>query len=182
LGDVADKLMPDSLADIQTLLARLGQWLAKHRTRFFKNLAPGAAAAELDALQKSVEVPIPDDLRALLAWHNGQGLDFAGHFEQDWDLLSTRQIADAKRQMDAEAKAAGWQRSWLPFLSDDADDYMVLDTNQAGAPVRAFWQGQTDHAVIAPSLAAWLADFVAALERGEYHEDPERGTFFRKSR
>ena len=30
------------------------------------------------------------------------------------------------------------------------------------------------------SFAAWFAEFVSAVERGEYEEDPERGTFLRK--
>jgi hypothetical protein len=31
----------------------------------------------------------------------------------------------------------------------------------------------------APSLEAWLGDMVQALEAGQYHEDPERGTLNR---
>ena len=32
---------------------------------------------------------------------------------------------------------------------------------------------------LAPSLEAWLGDFVKALEKGEYYEESERGTFKR---
>lgn len=163
-------------------LARLETWLAAHRPRYLHSLAPGASAAELQSLESSVGVPLPGDLRALLAWHNGQRSGaFAGHFEQDWDLMSTTEIAEAKRHLDAGGPtAAGWQRGWIPFASDDADDYLCVDTTQTTAPVRAFWQGKTDHPVIAVSLQAWLADFVAAVERGGYAEDPERGSFLRR--
>lgn len=164
------------------LLARLEAWLARQRPRFLHSLAPGANAADLDALQTAVGVPLPGELQALLSWHNGQRSGaFAGHFEQDWDLLSTAEIAEAKRQLDAGGPVAtGWQHGWLPFAGDDADDYLCVDTTQPTGPVRAFWQGKTEHPVIAVSLQAWLADFVAAVERDGYAEDPERGSFLRK--
>ncbi len=42
-------------------------------------------------------------------------------------------------------------------------------------------RGQAEATVTAPSLTAWLEGFAAALEQGEYVEDPERGSFRRKS-
>jgi cell wall assembly regulator SMI1 len=161
------------------LLARLERWLSKHRKGYRDGLLPGASAAELDALQTDLGMTLPADLRILLAWHNGQSDDFVGHFEQDWDLMSCERIRVAKKEIDADAPT-GWQRAWIPILDDDAGDYRVLDTAQPAAPVREFWQGRSDQAVIAPSFSAWLADFVAAVERGAYQEDPERGTFLRR--
>ena len=121
------------------------------------------------------------DLRRLLAWHNGQQPDFPGRFEQDWGLMSTDEIAAAKGDLDADAESSGWSPTWVPFLDDDAGDYLCLDTGKATAPVRAFWQGRRGHPIISAALTAWLEEFVAALERGEYVEDPERGTFLRRS-
>jgi hypothetical protein len=40
--------------------------------------------------------------------------------------------------------------------------------------------GRSNQQLLAPSLLAWLNDFVVAAERGNYVEDPERGDFFRK--
>jgi cell wall assembly regulator SMI1 len=166
--------------DLTALLGRLDAWLSRHRSGYHKELLPGASAANLEALQAAVGAPVPDELKTILTWHNGQSTDFAGKFEGDWALMSAGQIADAKRELDGgEAVQSGWQAAWIPFLGDDSDDYVCLDTSQPGNPVRAFWQGKTEHGVVAPSLAAWLEDFVAALVRGEYHEDPERGSFLR---
>jgi hypothetical protein len=67
----------------------------------------------------------------------------------------------------------------VPFLSDGAGNYLSLDTSQPGAPVREYWAGSPEQPVVAPSLAAWLEDFVNAVERGEYEQDPERGSFLR---
>ena len=80
----------------------------------------------------------------------------------------------------AEA-SANWHAAWIPFLDDDASNYVCIDARQPGFPVRECWRGKAEHAVIAPSLTAWVADVLAAMERGVYVEDPERGTFYRKS-
>jgi hypothetical protein len=48
-------------------------------------------------------------------------------------------------------------------------------------PVRSFWFGKKEHALVFPSLAAWLGEFVGAVERGEYVEDSERGHFLLRS-
>ncbi len=157
---------------VPDLLARLERWLKKHRRRYAAGLRPGADAAALASLE-------PPELRDLLAWHDGQGEDFVGHFEQDWDLMSAADIRAAKQELDADPPA-GWQSSFVPFLADDNGDYLCLDTSQTPAPVRAVWQGRKEAETAAPSLAAWLADFVTAVERGEYVQDPERGTFLRR--
>jgi cell wall assembly regulator SMI1 len=169
-------------SNISALLGRLEKWLAQHRRHFLEGLRPGASAAELEALHKSVGVPLPEDLKALLSWHNGQKEDTLARFEQDWLLMGTEEIAAAKHDLDAdtEAQSKGWQRAWIPLLDNDAGDYVCLDTSQAGAPVREFWQDRTDHPVVAPLLAAWLEEMVNAVERGEYHQDPERGSFLKR--
>jgi cell wall assembly regulator SMI1 len=160
-------------------LARLERWLAQHRSRYHQALLPGASTAELDSLAKKLGVPLPADLRVLLAWHNGP--ESAGALVETWLFMGTATIATGKQELDADAATTGWQPAWVPFLDDDQGDYLCLDTSQPLSPLREFVFGKKEHPVIASSLAAWLADFVAALERGEYIEDPERGHFMRRS-
>jgi cell wall assembly regulator SMI1 len=167
---------PDELAD---LLARVDQWLASHRSRFVKALLPGATPTECAALQSDLGHALPEELRLWLAWHNGQSPDVIGAFESNWCLMSTRQIAEVKKELDAKA-SANWHAAWVPFLDDDADNYVCIDARQPGFPVRECWRGKSEHAIIAPSLTAWVTDVLGAMERGEYVEDPERGTFYRK--
>jgi cell wall assembly regulator SMI1 len=163
---------PAADSSVADTLARLQRWLSKHRRRYFAGLRSGADAAALDQ-------SLPPDLRALLAWHDGQSGDFVGHFEQDWDLMSAAEIGDAKKELDADPPT-GWKPSFIPFLADDMGDYLCVDSSQPEAPVFALWRGKKPESA-APSLAAWLRDFVAAVERGDFTEDPERGTFLRRS-
>jgi cell wall assembly regulator SMI1 len=93
--------------------------------------------------------------------------------------MGSGQIEAAWKEQTADA-GAGWRPEWVPFLDDDRGNYAFLDTGQTPAPVREFWQRGPDRPTVAPSLAAWLEQFVTAVERGEYTQDPERGLFMRK--
>jgi cell wall assembly regulator SMI1 len=162
---------------LSDLLARLGRWLQQHRRDFAEGLHPGAKPEELDALQARLGRPLPDSLRTLLAWHNGQKEEVMGGFEQDWRLMSTEEIARARQDLEA---AGGSQPAWIPVFEDGNGDYLFVDTSSPAAPVRAYWAGRPDQPQAAPSLEAWFQDFVSAVESGQYHEEAERGTFFRK--
>lgn len=165
---------------LDAVLARIDGWLAKHRAGFHAGLLPGATDAECDALASALGAPLPGDLRALLKWHNGQSAEVAGAFERNYFLLSTDQIAETNRDLTAEPRA-GWKPGLIPFLDDEQDNYGCLDTTRPGTPVVESWHGKAEPTVTSPSLKAWLEDFAAAMEKGEYYEEPERGSFRKKS-
>jgi cell wall assembly regulator SMI1 len=162
------------------LLARIDQWLNVHRERFQQALRPGATAAECDALSAVVGKPLPEELRTLLAWHNGQNPNVPGTFEGNWHLMSTEEIASAKKELDAQPHE-GWHREWLPFMDDDNGNYLCLDLGSPGLPLLECWRGRADHPKTSPSLTVWLETFVNALESGAYVEDPERGSLVPRS-
>jgi len=170
--------------EYKALLSRLDAWFASHRPNFLHALRPGAGIAELDTLQTELELPLPAGLRTLLAWHNGQSEEFPGRFEENWSLMSTEAIAKAKKELESstatDTASGKWLAGWVPFLDDDSGDYLFLDTTQPEIPVRGYWLGNPEQPVIASSLAAWLEGFVNAVERGDYQEDPERGTFSKR--
>jgi cell wall assembly regulator SMI1 len=174
--------MIQRIGDFQNLLARLETWLARHRRRFLKGLCPGAGGAELAALEKQLGIAVPPELRLLLGWHDGQSDDFIGKFEENWQLMSATAIAAAKQELDAGTATTGWQKSWVPFLDNDAGDYVCLDTALVDVPVREFWLGKSDHPIVATSLYVWLQDFVDQVEQGKYREEPERGAFMLQKR
>jgi cell wall assembly regulator SMI1 len=169
---------------LKPLLDRLERWLAAHRPRLFQALRLGANEVELHALQARLARELPQELRTLLAWRNGQGEEFAGRFEEDWLLMDTDRIAEAKAELDEGAvgngESNGWRPEWIPFMDDDGGNYLLLDTSQTPPPVRAYWLGEPEPRTLAPSLTAWMEEFVKAVEAGQYEEDPERGTFLRR--
>src|SRR5262249_53514356 len=167
----------NSLTD---LLRRLPTCLRTHRPRFAAALNPGATPTQLGALEAALGMKLPQPLRDLLAWHNGQRPGFVGRFERDWLLMSTQTIAAPKPNLDADAATTGWHKSWLPVFDDYPGDQPSLDTSLPECPVCAFYLGNKEHSIVAPSLLAWFADFVTNVEKGKYVEEPERGTFMRK--
>jgi cell wall assembly regulator SMI1 len=171
----SSEIRSEDISRIKTALSRLELWLAAHRRRFLDGLRAGASRAELDELDRQLGFAAPPELRLLLGWHNGQSEDFVGKFEEDWQLMSSAAIAAASQEL--EASTSGWQKGWLPFLDNDAGDYRFLDTTVTPAPVREFWLGKSEHKIVASSLTAWLEVFVDHVEKGDYREDPERGTF-----
>src|SRR5262249_48335599 len=130
---------------ISDLLARLEKWLKKNRPHFLKGLPPGASQIQLDGLERELNLTSPADLRELLSWHDGQGEDFIGRFEQDWLLMSCDQILAAKGALDHDAASTGWTPAWIPFLDNNAGDFLCLDTSKPQAPVRGFWLGEKEH-------------------------------------
>jgi cell wall assembly regulator SMI1 len=161
------------------LLGRLDRWLAEHRGGYREGLNHGADDARLHALQNALGVPLPDDLRKFLAWRNGQDEEGTGRFEESWFLMGTDDIEAAWRELTGNAES-GWQRAWIPFLEDGRGNFIFGDTSQPGAPVRVYREQDPERPILAPSLAAWLEQFVTAVEHGEYVEDPERGLFMRR--
>ena len=172
-------------ADLSEILARLERWLGKHRPEFLRALCPGASQTDLDDLASELGRPLPADLRTLLSWHNGQDPDAVGCLEQNWRLMSSSEIGKAEKELKAAAASGKsndhWDAAWIPFLDDDAGNYVCLDTSRSGVPLREVILGRSNQQLLAASLTAWLEDFVNAVERGEYVEDPERGAFIRKS-
>ncbi len=166
--------------ELAGLLGRIDHALAAHRAAFVTALAPGASAQELDEAEKQLGRPLPGDLRTLLAWHNGQNPDGVAAFEQSFSLMNAAQIAARAAALKVNPPP-GWQAGFLPFLEDRAESYVVIDLAQLGLPVHEVWRDKPDSPVVAYSLRGWLKRFAEGVEHGAYAEDPERGTFFRKS-
>jgi cell wall assembly regulator SMI1 len=166
----------EASTDLPSLLARLDAWLSKHRRRYHDGLQPAARPQQLTALEQTLGRPLPQELHQLLAWHNGQKEDLIGAFVEAWNLMSAEEIgleyAERKKNSDPP-----WNDSWMPFLDDGQGDLVLLDSATAGGPVRELWRGRQEPETVAPSLTAWVAKFLADLEAGRYHEDPERGEF-----
>src|SRR5262249_22807777 len=117
---------------------------------------------------------------------NGQREGCAGALVERWRLMGTKRISDAIGEIRNERTGAfaksGWRRSYIPFLDDDFGDYLCLDTECRPAPVCEFRLGERTPSRMSCSLTTWLEEMVAALQKGEFVEDLERGTMLRCQR
>jgi cell wall assembly regulator SMI1 len=151
--------------NLHSLLHQLTEWLSEHRASAHAKLRPGASAQSIEQLQKKLRLPIPHELSGLLTWHDGLPRDELVF--DDYRLLSASEIGSAATMLRGHLKAGEfeayvnwWVDGWIPFLGDDADNYLCLDTvgSFAGVPgqVVQFHHDDADRYVVAPSLTAWI--------------------------
>jgi hypothetical protein len=142
----------------------LGEALAgvKVFTDHLRPPAPEAAIAELEELTGR---RLPPDLRALLALHDGMGLD--GEIEMRTRLTT---VAEMKKWWDFWYEGSGERypgvetpRFFLELTESDGDAFLVdLDDQQVYFHVRA----EGVFGPIASSVSAWLAELRDRLADG----------------
>ncbi len=161
-------------------IERMDAWLAAHRADYRAVLQPGVSDAALDAFEARFSLKLPEGLRALYRWRNGQpdscfdSLQGNRMFSALEDIADTKEMLDGMIGTDFEDPAT-WRRGWVPFLSNGGGSYLCVDTDaEAGGqpgPLVAFWKGDEDRPVEHASFDAWLADLVASMEAGTIEFD-----------
>ena len=172
-------------------LNRIAFWLAAHAPRILaESLNPGADAAELEALQRAVGQPLPDDYRALYQRHDGlNDDDNAGNFCYGLQLLPlAHALDDCQRRRAAESYALTYAGpgidpanaltpNWLALAFDGAHGWLRVDLAPAEGGTYGqviFWDEEYETAFpIAPSVAALLDTFADDLEAGRYRLHPD---------
>lgn len=139
--------------------SRIEKWLGTHSPEALAALNPGAAAADVDALEAAVGSPLGPGLRASLRRHDGQkpggpavfpdGLIYLSveRIRADWEHR-TRRLASMLGDRD---DFAAWRRSvqkgvifiggpvrarladprWIPFADSNSDFFWFVDNDPA---------------------------------------------------
>jgi cell wall assembly regulator SMI1 len=156
--------------DLTATLARLDALLAAVNPDARKSLNAGASAARVAKLSKAVfhGKPVPREVAALFAWHDGQSKPKAIHPDDNRTLLSIDAAIDAWKFLSdpKEDVLQPWSKTWLPIFENGAGDYVCVETagKKAGSLV-AYWHADADRKTVFPSIAAWASDVARALEQ-----------------
>lgn len=182
---------------MQNLWQRYEAWLAANYPDGLQALNPGASDAQLSALETTLGQTLPDDYRAWLAGHNGEndtdlGMMSAGEFlstertASEWQKMVTL-AAEVGGPITTESEPDGhivpvwWHRGWIPITSDGAGNLECLDLNPGPAgtvgQVIDFDHETVHRTVVATSFRAWIEQFVADVEAGEYAYSDDYGRF-----
>ncbi|MFE6861603.1 SMI1/KNR4 family protein [Nocardia sp. NPDC057668] len=151
--------------DAITLFEEYVDWLRVNVPLAFENLAPPAGRAEIDELEKALGQRLPDDVKAVLAMHNGQlstdiatggegavpcipTLSFLSTrlIEQCWSSwIAVREGSEIEQLQAFGAVMAGAEgrvkplytsAGWIPLWSDTSrSDYIGLDLDPDHAGV-----------------------------------------------
>ena len=155
------------------LISRLDGLLVAKRPAYHAILQPGAADADLNALEVRYSCMLPMMFRRLYRWRNGQDpmsstpLQFNRAFMTLNDICSTKDELDSMIGFDFEDPRY-WRRGWIPFLHNGGGSYLCLDmkAEDGGTPGQlvAFWKADKDRPVEYSTVAAWLEGLVSSME------------------
>jgi cell wall assembly regulator SMI1 len=151
--------------DITRLLAAIDQCLPP---QVLTTLRPAASTESIAQIEQLLGVALPDGVRQLLAWHDGQEWNAALRDSDNRRLLSAGEIIEALKFFhDPEEEfLEPWGRYWLPFLTNDSGDYVVVDASPAGSgELIAYWHDWDDRSVEHKSMAAWAQGLIEELDR-----------------
>lgn len=163
-------------------IVRLDLWLSAERPELKARLRPGASEEDLAAAEAKLGRALPEDLRALYRWADGQGPNPNASgmpvpaFFDNFAFLSLEGVLGAHagnpeyfRVLD---DAIEFNPSWIPFLHEDFhggyQHWLCLDHNDE--LIKVGWGGAEDyepyHERSFSTVAHWLQLFVRSAEEG----------------
>lgn len=152
------------------------------RPVFYATLNEPLDESQMDKLQDYYEMDLPQDLRTLYKWKNGQNPNCQEAFVNNSKFIPLHQAlydASELRSMigyDFEIEN-WWNEYWIPIFQNGGGDSICYDvrgifTEQKGQLLE-FWHADNDRNVIAPSLEAFvdkIVDFYETKPRTEFDE------------
>lgn len=165
---------------MKTQLEILDRHLQTQRPDFHAFLQPPLSAEAIAALEKRYGTRLPEDLKALYLWKNGQSDESFEALVNNCMFMPLEEAldtaADLTSMIGSDFEIAGWwNEKWIPFLHNGGGSYICYDaggsfTGRKGQLVE-YWNKDADRNVIAPSLDA----LIAAMNR--YYETVTPGDF-----
>lgn len=190
--------------EVRSTWQRLNEWAQENSPAMCSRLQGPATDEALARFEEETGLAIPAGLLASLQCHNGESRSGESYVWSDrgqllsvedmlkaWRSLLTiaeepdpeeiaESISDNLIEVDGPVWAVSHHSSWIPFIEmNGGDETCYLDL----APTPGGTEGQVISvdrevgrwAVEAKSFEAFFADYVAALEAGEYSERDEGG-------
>jgi cell wall assembly regulator SMI1 len=161
---------------------------------------PPAAADAIDALERRVGAPLPDDFKQYLAVMDGQNDLGRGHpligynrFLAISDIIETMDMqrfhfGDEDRiewMTENKIQPVMWDGRWVPFSDFEGSPRLILDLhpgrNGTYGQVWQDWPGrdrEDDETVIAPTFAAFSAELLRRLTTGSVTVDDDGTLLF----
>lgn len=167
----------DPVDQVAVSWARIDAWLAAYAPASFKQLAPPATVAEIDAAEMVIGQPFPADLRESLLCHNGVQGGVSTAFPPYETPRSVDEIvAIWQSNMDTKLVEEGWvdehfgepwwHPCWFAWAETD-NEKLIIDNRPGPAQGRTGWHLHDSGAILNgwPSLAHYLNEVAEALYR-----------------
>lgn len=166
---------------MDNLIERLDTWLAQNRADYYRQLEPGLTQEQIEELESTLGNTLPDEMRALLMWRNGQSSRNFKSIYYNYMLIGADDIAEIV-EMNNEMLAHGqfnkpnwWDPQWVPFMDNGAGDYYCIDFAGTfdGVPgqIIEFNHDYEGRSIQHRNFRHWLQTLVDALEQGALEDD-----------
>jgi cell wall assembly regulator SMI1 len=147
-------------------LEELDELIKKKNPELYRKLEPGVPDVFLEAELGELYPDLPDDLKALWFWHNGQSVDYQGYFHpKNKDMLmSVEDSAEAIETLQDSTEVGvistnNWQPDWVPFTQDFKANYLCVSTKSG--EIYFFDRNETLTGIRYASVNEWLLDTVS---------------------
>lgn len=165
---------------MKEIIQKLDVLLSNARPEFYEGLNEPLSDNEISSLEKKFDVKLPDDLKTLYKWKNGQSEDNFEAFVNNSMFVSLEEALetcnDYSEMIGVDFEIENWwNEKWIPIFHNGGGDHICYDlkglfTGNQGQMIE-FWQADPDRNVIAPNLSSFLAKV------NEYYEENQEEDF-----
>ena len=158
----------------------LDKLLSDLRPEFYAGFQESLNDAEIESLEKKYRITLPEDLRELYKWKNGQRENCFEAFVNNSMFIALEEALETAKEYNAMIGTDfeienWWNKNWIPIFHNGGGDYICYDcgglfTGKKGQLIE-FWHGENDRNVIAPSLESFVISLI------KYYEDTLQDEF-----
>jgi cell wall assembly regulator SMI1 len=176
---------------MEEIWTQIDAWLEANAPVVSQSLQPGASDSQIQALEDTLSIYLPEDVRASYRIHNGQStVDYGAHgliplvreflclerIQDEWqvkkEVFNPEAFPDLESEPAPGIKTDFWNLQWIPLTSDGGGDNHCLDLDPAeggtSGQIITMVQQDTRREVVATSFRNWLEEYAKKLESGEY--------------
>ncbi|GME74618.1 unnamed protein product [Ambrosiozyma monospora] len=197
----------DSPSDlsIQEYWVIFENWLRENWQEGYQSLNPPITSDQLQLLETSLDVNLPEDYKESLRIHNGSsgsvglidGQEYLHHEEiirqwKIWDDLLHEGMFDDTADQDSNEDYDSqihpncwWCSKWVPFTHDGSGDHFCIDlqpssSGQSGQVI-TMWHDSPSRTVLAPSFKEYFGRYVIGVISGQFSYSEDYGGIINKS-
>lgn len=143
----------------------LSQLIRNKRPELDAALLPGASLKEIEGKLGTKFASIPDALKEVWCWHNGQSQNYNGDFHSKTNEM-LMSVSDAIETMNehneyveaGDIASSNWKDDWLPFTENGGGNYMCVSLSTG--EVYYYDKYEVATGVRFSSFQEWLVDLV----------------------
>ncbi|GAA4278320.1 SMI1/KNR4 family protein [Aquimarina mytili] len=171
----------DAIA-LKNTLQTLDKFLQKKRPEYYEQFNPPLEIETIQVLEEKYGVTIPEDLKLVYLWKNGQSRTCSKTFVNNSmfipleEMLATQQEFTSMIVKDFEAKN-WWNKHWFPIFHNGGGDHICYDTEgtftgQKGQLLE-FWHDESDRNIICSNLVSLFKNLNKFYDTTDIHKIDE---------